>query len=116
MKVLQFAFCTDVTNEYLPINYKTDNCVVYTGTHDNDTTNGWYAELSAKEKRFFDRYTERAKTETPADAIIRTALDSKARLAIIPMQDVLNLGGECRMNYPSKLGYWKYRLKKEELL
>lgn len=110
MKVLQFGFSTDEKNEYLPKNFASSNYVAYTGTHDNNTTNGWYGDCTKQEKKFFDKYTARESSETPADAMVRLALSSSAKIIIIPMQDILNLGGEARMNYPSRLNWWTFRL------
>jgi 4-alpha-glucanotransferase len=110
MKVLQFAFDGDEDNEYMP-QYHTKNSVVYTGTHDNDTTNSWYNTLSTEAKKLFVNVTGMVEGETPADALIRTAYKSEADLAVILMQDILNLGGESRMNTPSNTtGCWKWRM------
>ena len=108
MKVLQFAFGGDPHNEYLPHNYPA-NCVVYTGTHDNDTTVGWYAAASEKERAFVRRYTGRDGSEIHWD-LIREAFGSPASLAIVPLQDVLGLGSEARMNTPGQpTGNWAWR-------
>jgi 4-alpha-glucanotransferase len=108
MKVLQFAFSGDPHNEYLPHNYPA-NCVVYTGTHDNDTTAGWYAAASEKERAFVRRYTGRDGSEIHWD-LIREAFGSPASLAIVPLQDVLGLGSEARMNTPGQpTGNWAWR-------
>lgn len=108
MKVLQFAFGGDATNVFLPHNY-TPNFVVYTGTHDNDTTAGWLAGASKQERRYFQSYTH-ADDDEPVWDMIRLAYASVADLAIIPMQDLLSLGSEARMNYPGKAeGNWGWR-------
>lgn len=113
MKVLQFAFDSREESDYLPHNY-TKNCVVYTGTHDNDTTEGWFTALSAKDRRFCRNYLDmkgrgQGKIHT---AMIRTALASVADTAIIPMQDYLGLDSRARINTPSTLGNnWKWRMK-----
>ena len=113
MKVLQFAFDSREESDYLPHNY-TKNCVVYTGTHDNDTTEGWFTALSAKDRRFCRNYLDmkgrgQGKIHT---ALIRTALASVADTAIIPMQDYLGLDSRARINTPSTLGNnWKWRMK-----
>ncbi len=114
MKVLQFAFGSDVTNAYLPHNYIT-NCVVYTGTHDNDTTLGWYKGLSRKERKFVNRYLHIRRGQKNVEwEIIRAAVSSVADTAIIPMQDYLGLGGHARINLPSTLGNnWKWRMKSD---
>ena len=113
MKVLQFAFDSREESDYLPHNY-TKNCVVYTGTHDNDTTEGWFTALSAKDRCFCRSYLDmkgrgQGKIHT---ALIRTALASVADTAIIPMQDYLGLDSRARINTPSTLGNnWKWRMK-----
>ena len=112
MKVLQFAFESGPENDYLPHNY-TSNCVVYTGTHDNDTSLSWYDSLKVRDKRFLRRYLHIRSGREAGRALIRAALSSVADMAVIPMQDYLELGGEARMNLPSTLGTnWKWRMKK----
>jgi len=101
----------------MPHNYE-HNCVVYTGTHDNDTLVHWYQMLKRKEKRYVKDYLglKRATAEDICEGIIRAAYASVADTAVIPMQDILALGGEARMNVPSTLGTnWKWRLKKDAL-
>lgn len=112
MKILQFAFDSREESDYLPHNYPT-NSVVYTGTHDNDTTAGWYATLNKRDKRFARRYMNmRVKKEAEWE-FIRGALASVSDTAVIPMQDYLGLGSEARINTPSTLGdNWKWRLVK----
>jgi 4-alpha-glucanotransferase len=115
MKVLQFAFDSGPDNPYLPHNYSSPEWVVYTGTHDNDTTVGWfYGERTPHEnKQFALRY---ANSCHPDDAcihwdFIRMAFSSVAAVAIIPMQDLLGFGNDCRMNTPSvQTGNWRWRL------
>ena len=111
MKVLQFAFDSKEESEYLPHTYDS-NCVVYTGTHDNDTTRHWYDTLARKDKSFARRYLD---IKTPKDAVnkmVRAALSCVAQTCVIPMQDYLELGGEARMNFPSTLGNnWKWRVE-----
>ena len=114
MKVLQFAFDSREESDYLPHNYP-HNCVVYTGTHDNDTTLGWYGALVQHDKDFCKRYLHLAGLDDREAAweIIRAAIGSVADLAVIPMQDYLGLGSEARINIPSTLGNnWKWRMKK----
>jgi len=110
MKILQFAFDDDATNPHLPHNYER-NCVVYTGSHDNDTTRGWFASAPKPEQAFCIRYLG----YTPDDiawALMRLAASSVAALAIFPVQDVLSLGSEARMNMPSQAaGNWAWRLR-----
>ncbi|MDQ7030825.1 MAG: 4-alpha-glucanotransferase [Ardenticatenia bacterium] len=109
MKVLQFAFGGDTTNPYLPHNYDAD-CVVYTGTHDNDTTVGWFQSASQAERDFCLRYLG-YRPEHISWALIRLAASSVARLTIFPVQDVLGLGSEARMNVPGRVeGNWQWRL------
>ena len=111
MKILQFAFDGNPHNPYLPEQH-VENCVVYTGTHDNDTLCGWFDSLDpGLQERVRDALGEGA--EMP-DAMIRAALDSPARLAVIPMQDLLGLGHEHRMNTPGTTqGNWSWRLSWE---
>jgi 4-alpha-glucanotransferase len=109
MKVLQFA-PSDPQNPYLPHQYE-PNCVVYTGTHDNDTTRGWWATATPEERAFLTRYLGAEPTDaTVAWELIRLALGSVARTAIVPLQDLLGLGSEARMNTPGKeQGNWGWR-------
>jgi 4-alpha-glucanotransferase len=110
MKVLQFAFASDATNPFLPHNF-TPNCVVYTGTHDNDTTAGWFRSSSTPEERKYARQYLDTDGEEIAWDFIRLAYSSVANMAVVPLQDVLGLGSEARMNYPSTLGgnwTWRY--------
>lgn len=108
MKVLQFAFTSDADNEHLPHNYRSD-FVVYTGTHDNDTTNNWLKTLKGEEKKRMNQYFGDSKTDTLQ--IIRAVMGSVAQTAILPVQDVLNLGGTARMNTPGTIaGNWIWRL------
>ncbi len=112
MKVLQFAFDSDETNPYLPHNFEDSNCVVYTGTHDNSTTVGWYLhpEVSEQAKARARRYANSDGTSIHWD-FLRMAYSSVAKLAVIPMQDVLGFGDDCRMNTPStSKGNWIWRL------
>jgi 4-alpha-glucanotransferase len=114
MKVLQFAFGDDATNPYLPHNYDRD-CVVYTGTHDNDTTEGWFAALAPKEQARVIRYAGGGR-ESIGRTLIRLALGSVARMAIVPLQDVLGLGSEARMNLPGwGTGNWNWQATPEQI-
>ena len=117
MKVLEFAFDDSEDSAYLPHKYP-ENCVVYTGTHDNTTLQAWYRELAEPVKDFAVRYV--GNERTPEGEIhwdyIRLALQSKAQLAVIPLQDYLGLGSWARMNEPSTLGKnWRWRMGKEDL-
>jgi 4-alpha-glucanotransferase len=111
MRVLQFAFNGDPDNPHLP-HRCVHNSVVYTGTHDNDTTRGWYDTLGEHERRNFWSYAERPPGE-PHEAVwelIRLASSSAAALAITPFQDLLGLGSEARMNVPGRAeGMWRWR-------
>jgi 4-alpha-glucanotransferase len=114
MKILQFAFGGDADNPYLPDNYE-KNCVVYTGTHDNDTTLGWSEKLSDAEKSYIFDYLGNPATSLHC-ALIQTALASVANLAIIPMQDILELNTEHRMNTPgTTIGNWNWRFQWHQL-
>ena len=113
MKILQFAFDSREDSDYLPHNYD-KNCVVYTGTHDNDTTAGWYKSFDKKDRDFAKRYLNIKDNKRPVMDFVRAALSSVADTAIIPMQDYLGLGSEARINTPSTLGTnWKWRMDKE---
>ena len=108
MKILQFGFGDDATNLYLPHNF-VPNSVVYTGTHDNDTTRGWYETAAKHEKEYCQRYLGRDDTDLVWE-LIRLGWQSVSCLAIAPMQDLLDLGTEARMNRPSvAAGNWGWR-------
>lgn len=117
MKVLQFAFDSRESSNYLPHTY-TRNCVVYTGTHDNDTTKGWYHTAERETRQFAKEYMykPRLDEDTLAGDFIAMAMGSIADLCIIPMQDHLGLGSSARINTPSTLGQnWEWRMKPGEL-
>jgi 4-alpha-glucanotransferase len=110
-RVLQFAFDGHADNPYLPHNF-VNNTVVYTGTHDNDTTRGWYEALPDWQRHNFWNYLGRPGGEAQEAAwdLIRLAWSSPAALAIAPLQDVLDLGSEARMNVPGRAdGNWRWR-------
>jgi 4-alpha-glucanotransferase len=116
-RVLQFAFDGHADNPYLPGNY-VPNTVVYTGTHDNPTTHGWYEDLPGAERGNLWRYLKRSEgtAAEAAPALLSLAWSSVAALAIAPLQDVLNLGKEARMNQPgSAQGNWRWRVTDELL-
>lgn len=114
MRVLQFAFGGGADNHDLPHNFSNDS-VVYTGTHDNDTTRGWFAALHGHERAHALEYLQCAPTDV-SRAMIRLAYASVARIALTPMQDVLDLGSEARMNYPSRPdGNWEWRFSAGDL-
>jgi 4-alpha-glucanotransferase len=115
MKILQFAFGSDTDNPFLPFNF-VRNCVVYTGTHDNDTTAGWYSTLEDYERTTLHDYLGGMERDGIHWALIRVALSSVANQTIIPFQDILGLGNEARMNYPGKpTGNWGWRYTPESL-
>jgi 4-alpha-glucanotransferase len=114
MRVLQFGFDGDPANPHLPHMHEEDT-VIYTGTHDNDTTVGWYASLPASTRDLVRRYLARADHEVPY-ALNRQALASVGRLAVLPAQDILQLGSEARLNRPGTVtGNWRWRLPLETL-
>jgi 4-alpha-glucanotransferase len=116
MRVLQFAFGDTSNNPYLPHNFSDANCVVYTGTHDNDTTRGWFEALSDADRSRVTRYLGLNPQQSVAEALIRLALSSTARIAIVPIQDLLDLGSEARVNLPGQPeGNWTWRLKPDQL-
>jgi 4-alpha-glucanotransferase len=113
MKVLQFAF-SGPDNPFLPHNY-VSNCVAYTGTHDNETARGWFENATPQEREFAQRYLRVDGSDFAWD-LIRAVWGSVANIAITPMQDVLNCGGEARMNFPSRLGgNWGWRMRDEDM-
>lgn len=117
MKVLLFAFDESENSSYLPHKYD-KNCIVYTGTHDNETARGWLSGLSGHDLEFVRAYTacEDRPVEECVWALIRAAVSSVAEMAVIPIQDYLCLGNEARMNAPSTLGdNWKWRLTKDQI-
>ena len=115
MKVLQFAFDSEDESSFLPHQLDTTNCICYTGTHDNDTTRGWYEKAPEQSRDKVRRYMNTDGGQIHRD-FIRTCLGTIATYAIIPMQDVLGLGSEARMNTPSVAeNNWSWRFKKEDL-
>lgn len=114
MRVLHFAFAGNSDDPYLPHNYNR-NTVVYTGTHDNDTTIGWYRTVTEKERDKVRRYLARDGSDIAWD-LTRLAFSSVADLAVVPLQDALRLGSEARMNTPGKpAGNWGWRYRQEQL-
>ncbi len=113
MKILQFGF-SGPDNPFLPHHYP-ENCVVYTGTHDNDTALGWYRTCPHNERDFYHRYLGRDNANVPGD-MIRAIWSSVAVFAIAPLQDFLGMGTEGRMNFPGKVGgYWAWRMDESHL-
>lgn len=111
MKIMEFAFGTDADNEYLPHNYK-QNCIVYTGTHDNETIMGWYDNAPEADRSYVDEYLDVKDRSEVNMKFIRAAFSSVAETVVIPMQDYLGLGNEARINTPSTLGgNWEWRMK-----
>ncbi|MDQ3063420.1 MAG: 4-alpha-glucanotransferase [Acidobacteriota bacterium] len=113
MRILLFAFGGDSHSNYLPHNY-IKNSVVYTGNHDNDTVVGWFKSTNKRERDFCLKYLKSNKREINWD-FIRAAFSSVADTAIVPLQDVLGLGNEARMNLPSSYsGNWNWRCKQSD--
>jgi 4-alpha-glucanotransferase len=114
MRILQFAFGGAVEERFLPHNFENPT-VVYTGTHDNDTTRGWFDRVTPDERRFTLEYLGRDGSDIAWD-LIRLAWASVARWAIAPLQDVLSLGSEARMNTPGRAGgNWRWRFSEDML-
>ena len=112
--MLQFAFGGKADNLYLPHNHRA-NSVVYPGTHDNDTTRGWYATIDESMRDHVRRYFRISGQEISWD-FLRAAYASAANLAVIPLQDVLSLGAEARFNTPGTAqGNWTWRYRAEQL-
>jgi 4-alpha-glucanotransferase len=112
MRVLQFGFGSDARNEHLVHNFEQET-LVYTGTHDNDTTVGWYKTRSPLEQHDIREYLATDGSNVSLD-LLRLAFSSVARLAIVPMQDLLALGSEARMNMPGRAdGNWTWRYQAE---
>jgi 4-alpha-glucanotransferase len=115
MKVIQFAFDSREDSDYLPHNYPT-NCVVYTGTHDNDTVMGWMETAPKQSVKFAKVYLNLTEEEGYNWGMMRAAWSSVADLAIVPMQDIIGLGSEARINIPSTLGNnWKWRATEDQI-
>ena len=115
-KILMFAFDGNTGNENLPHNFEENNTVVYTGTHDNDTIVGYFRDKTEYELAYLYEYLNIGSKEEIPDALIRLAYSSIADVVIIPMQDILQLGNEARMNQPSTVGQnWKWRVGRDTL-
>lgn len=114
MKILQFAFDGDRANGFLPYNYTDRNCIVYTGTHDNDTTVGWFNERSPEDQARVSDYLGCVGNDGIHWAMIRLALSSVGNTAVLPFQDILGLGTDAKMNTPSQAtGNWSWRCRAE---
>ena len=116
MKVLEFAFDSREESDYMPHNYQ-NHCVVYTGTHDNDTVRGWFSTAGPEDVALALEYMGLPDDTDGNWGFIRAALGSVADLAVVPMQDYLNLGSEARINTPSTLGgnNWRWRMTKDQM-
>ncbi len=116
MKVLQFGF-SGPDNAFLPHNFTTTNCAVYTGTHDNDTVMGWYRGVYEHDRQQINRYLGLRWGDSPAWALIRLAYGSVAQYAVMPMQDVLGMGSEARFNTPGTMGLhnWTFRFTHDDI-
>jgi len=117
MRVLQFAFDGEPNNPFLPEQYTSDT-IVYTGTHDNNTTRGWYESLTSDQQQVVCNYLRRSQLDgrDVTWELLRLAWTSKAALAICPLQDVLKLGTEARMNVPGHpVDNWRWRATTEML-
>lgn len=115
MKIIQFAFDSREKSDYIPFKYP-KNCVVYTGTHDNETTLGWIEDVSAESLQYAKSYLmcEDADQDRCVDSIVALALSSAADWAVVPMQDWLHLGNEARINTPATVGEnWRWRMRTE---
>ncbi len=115
MKVLQFGFDSTPENEHLPHNFQTSHCVVYTGTHDNETLNGWLESSAKSTVKYAKKYLRVSRKSNIPDAMIACAWQSIAELAVAQMQDFLHEDKSARMNTPSTLGgNWQYRTSEED--
>lgn len=115
MKVLQFAFDPNGKSEYLPQNYKSQNCVVYTSTHDSDTALGWYNQLDRKTKAFVKEYLGIRRAAELPKAFMELAWKSTADIAMTTVQELCGFGTEARINVPSTVGNnWRWRTLEED--
>ena len=118
MKILLFAFGDDYPRgPYLPSHHE-ENCVVYTGTHDNNTTLGWFEQDATEQEKanLFHHLGREILKEEVSREFVRMAMESRANLTIVPMQDILGLGGDARMNRPATVGgNYRWRLSSEQL-
>ena len=115
MKILQFAFSSNLKNPFLPKNFKR-NCVCYTGTHDNDTTLGWYNKATKHERLLFDKLVLSEPNASPVLSLISYGMKSKADTVIIPFPDYLELDSHARINTPgTEYGNWEWRFRSDTL-
>ncbi len=116
MKVLQFAFDSDANNAYLPHNFASPHCVLYTGTHDNDTLQGFLDSAGEEKLRYIDAYCGISHSSLRTWGLLATGMRSTAQIFMAQMQDYLSLGSQYRMNIPSSMGdNWCFRLQKGQL-
>lgn len=116
MKILQFAFGSGPSNEYLPHNYTKVNQVVYGGTHDNETLEGFYRGQDPKDLKYACEYLNVNSIDELTEATIRAGYATNSNAAIFQVQDILHLGNDARMNEPSTVGKnWQWRMKPGEL-
>ena len=115
MKILQFAFDWNLDNPYLPENIKDENWIVYTGTHDNSTSLGWWKEIEQDIKNQIKERIPECQ-EFSSWELIRIGMDTKAKLFVAPMQDLLNLEDIARLNKPGTIeNNWSWRLSRNDL-
>src|SRR5690554_5615485 len=115
MKLTQFAFDPSESSDYLPYNYE-KNTIVYTGTHDNETTKTWFEKLDKNALRFCLEFINDPKGKNKIESFIKMTLSSVSNLCVIPMQDYLELGSEGRMNTPSTVGSnWQFRINQKDV-
>jgi 4-alpha-glucanotransferase len=114
MKIIQFGFDSSEGSPYVPHLFPI-NCIAYTGTHDNETIVGWYEKASKHDKEYVKEYLDSDCKDVAWD-FIRLTWASTAIMVIVPLQDILSLGSEARMNIPGvPCGNWQWRYKKEQL-
>ena len=116
MKILEFGL-SDVTGKSIDAVHRCiPNSIAYMGTHDNEVVNGWYQDLSPEQQEYVDAYSNRKPIEPIHQAMLRVLFGTVSNTAIASMQDILNLGAESRMNFPSTIGgNWQWRMKEDEL-
>lgn len=115
MKVLQFAFDPEGKSEYMPQNYSSKNCAVYTATHDSDTVAGWVSHNKRGDNRFCREYLNVRKNSDIPNAMIRLAWQSTADIAMTTIQEMCGYGSEARINIPSTIGNnWRWRAVKSD--
>jgi 4-alpha-glucanotransferase len=114
MRVLTFAFSSDETDSFLPHNYPVE-AIVYTGTHDNDTTLGWWRSAPDDEREFAARYLA-IDEDDPVAGFLEALWASRAMVAIVPLQDLLRLDSSARMNIPGTTeANWRWRVTEDQI-